>query len=264
MVEAEPDPALLQTTGGSMMRGCLPGLNPMADASVRSKGMTAGLVIAVCLVLGSLGSAADEALETKQLVEKARFTLENFVADPNMEALRDLLKKAKGVFIAPQILKGAIVLGASGGSGVFLAREQNTGKWSQPAFYTLGGVSFGLQVGGEASEMILVVTSDRGISAMLSNNFKLGADASFALGPVGAGVGGATAALSADIVAFARSKGLYGGVSLEGSVIAVRDSWNQAYYGKSVTPTDILVHRTVRNPESSALIDAVAKASSAQ
>ena len=247
-----------------MMRGCFLWLDRMAGASVRSKGMTAGFVIAVCLILRGLGSAADEAIEARQLVEKARFTLENFVADPNMAALRDLLKNAKGVFIAPQILKGAFVLGASGGSGVFLAREQNTGKWSQPAFYTLGGVSFGLQAGGEASEVILVVTSDRGISAMLSNNFKLGADVSFALGPVGAGVGGATAALSADIVAFSRSKGLYGGVSLEGSVIAVRDSWNQAYYGKSVTPTDILVHRDVRNPESSALIDAVAKASSAR
>src|SRR5262249_665369 len=148
-------------------------LDRMADASVRSKGMTAGFVIVVCLILGGLGSAADEALEAKQLVEKARFTLENFVADPPMQALRDLLGKGKGVFLGPQILKGAFVIGGSGGSGVFLAREQNTGKWSQPAFYTLGGVSFGLQVGGEASEVILVVTSDRGISAMLSNNFKL-------------------------------------------------------------------------------------------
>ena len=246
-----------------MMRGCCWWLDRMADVSVRSKGMTAGLVILICFIWGGL-AAADDALETKQLVEKARFTLENFVAGPPMQALRDLLKNAKGVFISPQVLKGAFVLGASGGSGVFLAREQTTGKWSQPAFYTLGGVSFGLQAGGEASEVILVVTSDRGISAMLSNNFKLGADASFAAGPVGAGVGGATAALSADIVAFSRSKGLYGGVSLEGSVIAVRDSWNQAYYGKSVTPTDILVHRDVRSPESSPLIDAVAKASRAQ
>jgi SH3 domain-containing YSC84-like protein 1 len=246
------------------MRVRRPWLDRITEASMRTRGMIAGIVIAVCLAWGGLGSAADEALETKQLVEKARFTLENFAADPNMGALRDLLKNAKGVFIAPQVLKGAFVLGASGGSGVFLARDANTGRWSQPAFYTLGGVSFGLQAGGEASEVILVVTSERGVSAMLSNNFKLGADASFAVGPVGAGVGGATAALSADIVAFSRSKGLYGGVALDGSVIAVRDSWNQAYYGKSVTPTDILVDRDVRNPESSRLIDAVAEVSSAR
>jgi lipid-binding SYLF domain-containing protein len=143
-----------------------------------------------------------------------------------------------------------------------MARGQDPHKWSGPAFYTIGSVSFGLQAGGEASEILLLVMTDRGISAMLGNNIKLGADASIAVGPVGAGVAGATAALSADIMAFSRAKGLYGGISVDGAVIAVRDEWNSTYYGKVVQPSDILVRQSVSNPHAASLIAAVAKAAS--
>jgi lipid-binding SYLF domain-containing protein len=119
-----------------------------------------------------------------------------------------------------------------------------------------------LQAGGEASEVVLLVMTERGVSAMLGNNFKLGADASIAVGPIGVGAGGATAALSADIISFSRAQGLYGGISVDGSVIAVRNEWNSAYYGKSVTPTDILVRGAVNNAHSAPLIAAVTKISS--
>jgi len=102
--------------------------------------------------------------------------------------------------------------------------------------------------------------TDRGVTAMLGNNIKLAADAGIAIGPAGAGVSGGTANLSADIISFSRSKGLYGGVSLQGAVVGVRDAWNRAYYGKAVTPADILVRREVTNPEASGLIEAVTKA----
>ena len=226
------------------------------------RGMAMILVMPISLIAAIPASAANDALEARQLVEKAQLTMESFAADSNMGAVRDLLATAKGVFIAPQVLKGAFILGASGGSGVFLARQDNPKKWSEPAFYTIGGVSFGLQAGGEASEVILLVMTDRGVSALLGNNFKLGADASLALGPVGAGVAGATAALSADIISFSRPQGLYGGLSVDGSVIAVRDGWNSAYYGKSVTPADILVRGEVSNPQSAGLIASVTKAAS--
>ncbi len=246
-----------------MMKAQRSWLGRRAGTFAVSRGVAVGLLAAAFLLGGIRPSAADDALEAKQLVEKARYTLENFLADPNMGALRDMMKQAKGVFISPQLLKGAFIIGGQGGSGVFLVRDEKSGKWSDPAFYTLGGVSFGLQAGGEAAEVVLVVMSERGVSTMLRSNFKLGADASVAAGPVGAGVGGATAELSADIVAFTRAKGLYGGISLEGSVVAVRDKWNNAYYRKTVTPTDILVHRQVRNPESAGLIQAITKAVSA-
>ena len=226
---------------------------------VRLRGMAVLLVMLTSLILTVDIAAADDAQEAQQLVEKSQLTIESFQKDSNMGAVRDLLRTAKGVFIAPQVLKGAFILGASGGSGVFLARQEKTNKWSQPAFYTIGGVSFGLQAGGEASEVVLLMMSERGVAAMLGNNVKLGADASIAVGPVGAGAGGATAALSADIISFSRAQGLYGGISVDGSVIAVRDGWNSAYYGKSVTPTDILVQGTVSNPHAAPLIAAVTK-----
>lgn len=157
------------------------------------------------------------------------------------------------------MLKGAFIWGASGGSGVLLVRDEKTGPWIGPAFYTIGGASFGLQIGGQASEVILLVMTDRGVTSLLTNSLKLGADAGVAAGPVGAGVAASTANLSADILSFSRSKGLYGGVSLDGAVVATRGEWNHAYYGKRVAPTDIFVRHDVSNPQAFALIDDVAR-----
>ena len=148
-------------------------------------------------------------------------------------------------------------MGVSGGSGVFLARGEKT--WYGPAFYTIGGASFGLQIGGQASEVVLVAMSERGVMSLLSTSAKLGADAGIAVGPIGIGAAAATANLSADIISFSRAKGLYGGVSLDGAVVAVRDGLNDAYYGKRVRPTDILIRHDVANPQSEGLIQAVEK-----
>ncbi|HWT81662.1 MAG TPA: lipid-binding SYLF domain-containing protein, partial [Candidatus Methylomirabilis sp.] len=123
----------------------------------------------------------------------------------------------------------------------------------------IGEVSFGLQIGGEASEIILVAMTERGVSALLSASTKLGANTSIAVGPVGAGAAAATQNLSADIISFGRAKGLYAGISVDGAIVGVRGSLNKGYYGKEVTPTDILIKRKVRNPKSKGLIDAVSK-----
>ncbi len=211
------------------------------------------------LLVGSGPAIADDALEAQQLVEKSRLTFESFAGDPNFGALRDYLKTAKGVYIAPQVLRGAFVIGASGGSGVLLARDEKAGGWGGPAFYTIGEASFGFQAGGDASEVILLAMTDRGVSKLLSPSVKLGADVSLAVGPVGAGVRGETAGLSVDIVSFARSKGLYGGISGTGAIVGTRDGLNKAYYGKPVTPTDILIRRQVSNPQATRLIQAVAE-----
>ncbi len=102
--------------------------------------------------------------------------------------------------------------------------------------------------------------TERGVSSLLSNSIKLGADVGIAAGPVGAGASASTVNLSADILSFSRSKGLYGGVSVDGAVVAIRGDWNEAYYGKPVTPTDTLIRREVTNPQAERLIRAVAKA----
>ena len=213
------------------------------------------------LLLG-LGSSvwADDAQDATHLVDKARLTFEAFIADDDMgPALRSLVKGAKGVLIYPQILRGAFIVGASGGSGVFLAKDDKADAWGGPAFYTIGQASFGFQAGGDASEVVLVALTERGVMAMLANSAKLGANASVAAGPVGAGAEASTANISADIIAYSRAKGLYAGVSLDGAMVATRDALNHAYYGKEVTPIDILITRTVTNPKAAGLIDAVAK-----
>lgn len=224
------------------------------------------IAAAALIALGTLGArpaAADEAQEARQLVEKARLTFESFIADPNMgEDLRALVNKARGVLIYPQVLRGAFIIGLSGGSGVLLVRDLTSGQWGGPAFYTIGEASFGLQAGGDASEVVLVALTDRGVSALLATSAKLGANISIALGPVGVGITGATANLSADIVSYSRNQGLYAGFSLEGAVVAVRQALNTAYYGKEVTPAQILIQREVSNPQAAGLISAVARVAS--
>jgi len=206
-------------------------------------------------------AAADDAQEAAQLVEKARLTLESFAADKDMgPPMKALLKKSHGVVVYPSVLRGAFIFGASGGSGVCLAYDAKAKQWDGPAFLTIGEASFGLQAGGDASEMVLVALSERGVSALLATSGKLGANASVAAGPVGAGAEAATQNLSADIVAYSRAKGLYGGVSVEGAVVATRDALNKAYYKKAVSPTDILIKRAVSNKAAAPLVQAVAKA----
>lgn len=216
------------------------------------------VMMAALLMAGSVGVVrANDATKATNLVEKARMTLNSFDRAKDMSAFRDLLKNAKGVFIAPEILKGAFIVGASGGSGVFMVRDAATGRWSQPAFYTIGSASFGLQIGGQASEVVLLAMTDRGVNALLSTSVKLGADVGVAAGPVGIGASAATANLSADILSFARSKGLFAGISLDGAIVKVRDSLNHAYYAANVSPMDILVKRTVANRHSEHLISAI-------
>lgn len=219
------------------------------------------LLVCAILVGGTLPAVAGEAENAQQLVDKARLTLNKFVADKDMgPSLKTLLKKARGVLIYPQVLRGAFVVGVSGGSGTFVAYDANAKKWGGPAFYTIGEASFGLQAGADASEVVLVALTERGMTSLLSTSAKLGADVGVAIGPVGAGAEAATANLSADIISYSRAKGLYAGISLEGAVVATRDALNKAYYGKEVSPTDILVKRTVSNKKAASLLSAVKKA----
>jgi lipid-binding SYLF domain-containing protein len=222
------------------------------------------LVATLALGLGGAPARADDASDARQLVEKAKLTVEQFQADENMGALRDLAKKAKGMLIMPQMLRAAFIVGGSGGSGVLVARDAKGNQWRGPAFYTLGGASFGFQAGADAAEVVILAMTERGVTKLLSPQVKLGADVSVAAGPVGAGMAGASAGLSADLISYSMSKGLYGGFSVDGSVVGVRTALNQAYYGKPVTPADILIKGTVKNPQASALIAAVAKLAGGQ
>jgi lipid-binding SYLF domain-containing protein len=219
-----------------------------------------GLVLvaaAMALLCGPTRAWADDAQDARQLVEKAKLTVEQFQTDPNMGSLRDLAKKAKGMLILPQMVRAAFILGGSGGSGVLVALEG--GQWRGPTFHTVGGASFGFQAGADAAEVIIVALTERGVNKMMDAQVKLGADISVAAGPVGAGAQAATAGLSADLVSYSMAKGLYGGFSVDGSVVGARTSLNQAFYGKPVTPADVLIKGAVKSPQAAGLLQAVTK-----
>ncbi len=215
--------------------------------------MIAVMVLAVFAAGISLTSytsamAADRG-RVQLLVDKAQITLKDFMTDSNYAWLHEHMKDAKGVLIFPQIVKGGFIWGGSGGTGVFLVRDPKTGNWSDPAFYTIGSVTFGLQIGGEASQVVMLAMTRRAVDSLLSSSVKLGGDVSVAIGPVG---GGAQANagipdVTADFLSFAKSKGLYAGLNLQGSVIAVRDGLNDAYYGRVVSPSEIITNHKVYN-----------------
>jgi len=213
--------------------------------------MVAASVFALGAVQVSAASPAKDKAEAEKVVNGATKTFNNFAADPNMTWFRDHVKDAKAMLIVPSLVKAGFIFGGSGGTGVVLARDNQV--WRGPSFATAGSVSWGLQAGGSVAEVVMMAMTDKGKDALLSNKFQVGTEASVAAGPVGAGAQAATT----DIVQFTRSKGIFGGLSLEGSVIAVRDSLNQAYYGKKVTPVDVLVKGDVANHQAAPLVKAV-------
>ena len=212
-------------------------------------------------------AAASEATEdadaTQQvLVDHASVTLGNFLNDAAMTYLQSNLKYAKGVLITPSLFKAAFWIGGSGGRALLMVRDPKTNQWSGPVFYTIGGGSLGLQFGASTSEIIMMVMTQPGLESLYATNFKLGGNVSVAAGPVGIGAEGATAPnLSADFLSFARSKGAFVGIALDGAVIAVSDDYNQAYYGKRIRPVDVLVQKNVYNPKSAGIRDQLSEAS---
>jgi lipid-binding SYLF domain-containing protein len=197
---------------------------------------------------------AEEPVKQQLLVDQARITFKSFMIDKDMAWFREHMHKAKGFLIIPDLLQGAWFIGGSGGRGVLVVKDKTTGDWSQPAFYTIGSLSFGIQFGGEKSEIIMMVFTQKGLDRLYSSSFKFGGDATIAAGPVG---GGAKADVMTDFVSFVRSKGAYAGISMEGAIVKANDDWNQAYYGKKVSPVGIVEKKLVSNPGSAELLNTV-------
>jgi lipid-binding SYLF domain-containing protein len=212
-----------------------------------------GVCAASFVVAAPLASAQSE---EQKLVNKADTTLSNFLRDPQMTWLQQNIGRAKAVLIAPEIVKAGFIFGGSGGRAVLVAKEG--AKWHGPSFYTLATASVGFQAGVSVSEIVTLVMTEKGMNSMLAANFKIGGDASVAAGPVGAG---AKSDITADLIAFSRAKGVYGGVNVDGTLVNLSDDWNRAYYGKPVQPVDILIKGAVSNKGAAKLLGDVAKAS---
>lgn len=196
---------------------------------------------------------ARAATDQEELVSDALRTVDMLVQSHDTGPyVRNYLQQAKAVLILPAMLKGAFFVGAEGGTGVLLAR--GNGGWSYPAFYVVGSGSFGLQLGGQASQMMLIIMTDKALTAVLDGKVKLGADLSAAMGPVGVGAEAATTInMGADIYSYSLAKGAYLGASVEGAVVYHREQWNFAYYDPSATPRGIVLDGRYANPQADPL-----------
>jgi lipid-binding SYLF domain-containing protein len=213
-------------------------------------------VLAMGLItLSSKPAVADTAGDAQELVNKATATFDDFRQDPDMTWFRNHVGQAKGIMIAPKIIQAGFIFGGSGGRSVLLARTE-AGQWTGPAFYNMGSASVGFQAGADVSQIVMLIMTQKGLDAFLSTEVKLGTDISVSAGPVGAGAGAATS----DVLAYSRSKGLYGGINLSGSVISPNGDYNTAYYGQNATPVNILIQHKVSNKNAEGLMSTVKQA----
>ena len=210
------------------------------------------LVVAV-LALVRPAVADDE----RSVVEDARATLWELLADPDFGSLHGLLARARAVLIVPQLFKAGFIIGGEAGRGVLLAHDLSAGSWSYPAFFDTGSASVGLQAGASETQLVLVVMTDAGLEALLADRINVGADASVAAGPVGAAARAATTstAFDADIYAYGISQGLFAGVSLQGALMVPDEDANLAFYGRAATTREIVQAGLVANERADPLRD---------
>ena len=207
-----------------------------------------GIIFSLFLVNGAWadGSKQRKILRTSQLI------LEEIQKSPDQQIPMNLISKAKAIIVFPTMLKAGFFVGARYGKGIASVRAEETGEWGPPAFlYTTGG-SFGFQFGAQAVDLILLVMSQRGLEGLLNEQFTLGGDIAISAGPVGRHAeASADVFMQGEIYSYSRSKGLFGGVSLKGTIITSDSDANLAYYGHPYTSEDILLTKQVRKiPES--------------
>src|SRR5258708_756355 len=205
-------------------------------------------LMALALVALPLLAAGDKK-ETERLENCGMIVKEVMDIPDNIP--EDLINKAECIIVYPSVLKAAFIVGGSYGRGAMTCRsgEHFTGPWSAPTMMALEGGSVGLQLGGQATDFVLLIMNPRGAKAILSSKVKLGADAAAAAGPKGRDATAATdVTLRAEILSYSRSRGLFAGISLEGSTLRPDNDANEKVYGKKVTGTEIIRQRAVPIP----------------
>jgi lipid-binding SYLF domain-containing protein len=204
---------------------------------------------ALALLAAPLAAGAAQAQTAEQaVVDRATLTVQEMLGGPDKGQQIDMLRRARAVMVCPQIFRAGFLLGGSGGQCVLVARD-GAGSWSAPAFFHIGTGSIGFQAGIQDSEVMMMILTPRGLGAIMDSSFKFGGDASIAVATVGAGVEGATtAALSADIVAFSQTRGLFAGIALNGSLLTSQTRANRAYYGQDLAARQIVLQMQANNP----------------
>jgi len=213
-------------------------------------------IFSLLVVIALLGLPASAQKKESERVENAGKVMAEILNIPD-DIPQDLLDKTKCVIVLPSVVKFAIGIGGSYGRGVMTCRSGKdfSGPWSAPAMMALEGGSIGLQLGGQATDFVLLVMNRRGAQAILSSKVKLGADAAAAAGPKGRDAAAATdVTLRAEVLTYSRSRGLFAGVSLEGSTLRPDGDGNKRLYGKEIKAKDIVIASAVRPPVSAALL----------
>ena len=212
---------------------------------------------AMTVLLLAITSWANDTEKDEDRLKNAATVLTEILNIPD-DIPQDLLDKADCVVVFPSVLKAAFVVGGSYGRGAMTCRtgENFDGPWGAPSMMALEGGSVGLQIGGQATDFVLLVMNDRGANGILSSKVKLGADASVAAGPVGRNATAETdVSMRAEILSYSRARGLFAGISLEGSTIRPDNDANQRIYGEKISATDIVIaHETHVPPAAEGLI----------
>jgi SH3 domain-containing YSC84-like protein 1 len=206
----------------------------------------------VALLVLATASRGDDKEKDEDRLQNSGTVLKEILDVPD-DIPQDLLDKADCVVVFPSVLKAAFIVGASYGRGVMSCRkgENYNGPWGPPSMMALEGGSFGLQIGGQATDFVLLVMNDRGANGILASKVKLGGDASVAAGPVGRDASAETdASLRAEILSYSRARGVFAGISLEGSTVRPDGDANERIYGKKIPAKDIVLHDAVPVPPS--------------
>jgi lipid-binding SYLF domain-containing protein len=206
----------------------------------------------VLVALATPAAADEPAAETARL-KKSIVVLQELVRTPDDAIPEHILARAEAIVVIPTLVKGGFVVGAEHGKGVMSIRNGATGTWSLPAFVAMTGGSIGWQVGVQSTDLVLLVMNKDGVDDLLRSEFKLGADASIAAGPVGRSAQAATdATMSAKILAYSRAKGLFAGVSVQGSSLRDDPQANRAFYGRELTSREVFAKAATPAPAAAA------------
>jgi lipid-binding SYLF domain-containing protein len=207
------------------------------------------------LVLATFGPIALAQTDQADRVREATTVFGEIMAAEDKAIPASVLGKAEAIAVFPSTLKGGFIFGAHRGRGVISARAAGSRRWTTPAFLTVTGGSFGAQIGGQAVDIVLVIMNRRGLEQLLQNEFKIGADASVAAGPVGRYAEASTdVQLRAEILSYSRSRGLFAGITLQGSTVSEDADSNEAFYGRRLRTRQILLDGEASAPRSTDVV----------
>ena len=202
------------------------------------------------LLVALLVTAAAQTSDEAKRIRESTVVIEEMMAAGDKAIPGAILEKAEAIAVFPSLLKGGFVIGGQRGRGIISVRDRKSGTWSAPAFLTITGGSFGAQIGAQAIDLILVVNNQRGLEQLVKNQFKIGADASVAAGPIGRDASAATdIQMRAQILSYSRSRGLFAGVTVNGSTIRQDRDANERFYGTAYRTGQIVFDRLGGAPE---------------